>query len=291
LQRGCSQLDIDIQYRPVGSPHYGGVIERLIGSFMGRCRLLPGATQSNVVKRADYDPERNAALTLREFAAFFVNEIINVYHVKEHRTLEMAPLQKWSMLRKDTPQPDALPVGWEHWMLSTTFYPYETRRIRRTGIHMFRRQFWAEGLEEWIGDGVLRDVSYDPGDISKVYIIGPAGNVLVAYDTRSDARRISLIEARWLRRQGRMAYEASGMIEQLDSGLATRQKLITTATTATRNARRQSAIDEGRKVRGVNVPVASESCNAADALEGEVIDFSLPVPIFGTYRKGGTCHE
>lgn len=292
LQRGCSQLGIDIEYRPIDSPHYGGVIERLIGTFMGKCRLLPGTTQSNVLKRADYDSERSASLTLREFSAFFINEIVNVYHVKVHRTLEMAPLQKWNLLRQGTSSFDALPSGWEYWMLPTTFYPCEKRLIRRTGIEMFCRHFWADGLEEWIGDGVLREVSYDPGDISKVFIIGPDGSVLVARDTRRDACQISLIESRWLRKQRQIAYESSGLRDQLDSGLTTRQQVIASATKATKSALRQSAIDKGRRERGMNVPThANETSDKPDVIEGEFIDFSLPIPTFEGYRKGGSEHD
>ncbi|MBE1162997.1 Mu transposase C-terminal domain-containing protein [Dyella acidiphila] len=284
LQRGCSQLGIDIQYRPVGSPHYGGIIERLIGTFMGKCRLLPGATQSNVVKRADYDSESNAALTLREFVTFLVNEIVSVYHAKVHRTLEMAPLQKWKALEKEVSVSEALPAGWEHWMLPTTFYPYEMRLIRRTGIQMFHREFWAEGLNEWVGDKIPREVSYDPSDISKVFIIGPAGNVLVAHDTCKDARQISLAEMRWLRKLGHVEYESSGLLEVLDGGLETRQQLITNAIQATKGARKQSAIKKLHKDRGISIPPAIESCEVPVTIEGEFIDFSLPVPTFGVHR-------
>jgi putative transposase len=41
LRRGCEQYGITIDYRPVRTPHYGGHIERLIGTMMGRVHLLP----------------------------------------------------------------------------------------------------------------------------------------------------------------------------------------------------------------------------------------------------------
>jgi putative transposase len=86
LQRGCSELGIDMQQRPVGSPHYGAIIERAIGTFMGKCRLLPGSTHRNVSERGDYDAEGKAVMTLQQFTAFFVNEIL-IYHATKHRTL------------------------------------------------------------------------------------------------------------------------------------------------------------------------------------------------------------
>lgn len=36
LKRGCEQYGIAIDYRPVRTPHYGGHIERLIGTMMGK---------------------------------------------------------------------------------------------------------------------------------------------------------------------------------------------------------------------------------------------------------------
>src|SRR6185312_4123717 len=107
----CEQIGTDIEYRPVGSPHYGGIIERLIGIFMGKCRLLPGATHSNVVQRGDYDAEDKAALTLQEFKAFLVNEIVNVYHLKEHRSLELPPAAKRTEPPATSHNPAALPSG------------------------------------------------------------------------------------------------------------------------------------------------------------------------------------
>jgi putative transposase len=44
LRRGCEQYAIAVDYRPVRTPHYGGHIERLIGTMMGKVHLLPGTT-------------------------------------------------------------------------------------------------------------------------------------------------------------------------------------------------------------------------------------------------------
>jgi putative transposase len=40
LRRGCEQYGIALEYRPVRTPHYGGHIERLIGTMMGKVHLL-----------------------------------------------------------------------------------------------------------------------------------------------------------------------------------------------------------------------------------------------------------
>jgi putative transposase len=46
LARGCAQFGIELIYRPAGRPHFGGHIERSIGTLMSRFKTLPGATGS-----------------------------------------------------------------------------------------------------------------------------------------------------------------------------------------------------------------------------------------------------
>src|SRR5690625_6528229 len=66
LVRGCAQHGITLDYRPVGRPHYGGIVERVIGTAMEAIHELPGTTFSNPTQRGEYDSEKMAALTLTE---------------------------------------------------------------------------------------------------------------------------------------------------------------------------------------------------------------------------------
>lgn len=95
FRRGCEQYGILLSYRPVGSPHFGGTIERLIGSMVGQCHLLPGTTKNSVKSKGDYDPQKKAALTLSEVRRWFVEQLLGRYHVREHRALRIPPLRAW----------------------------------------------------------------------------------------------------------------------------------------------------------------------------------------------------
>lgn len=53
LRRGCEQHGIKLSYRPPGHPHYGGIVERIIGTAMQRVHELPGTTFSNPGQRGD----------------------------------------------------------------------------------------------------------------------------------------------------------------------------------------------------------------------------------------------
>ena len=56
LRRGCEQHGIPLRYRPPGQPHFGGIIERLIGTMMQMVHELPGTTISST---ADHGGQRD----------------------------------------------------------------------------------------------------------------------------------------------------------------------------------------------------------------------------------------
>lgn len=248
LGRGCSEFGISLQYRPVGSPHYGGIIERLIGTFMGRCRLLPGATQSNVVARGEYDAEAKATMTLSEFRAFFVNEIL-IYHTSTHRTLMVPPIKKWEELIADKPIERTIPEGWRAGQVRLAFYPHQERLVRRTGLQLWGRHYWASGLAEWVGTEERRKVFYDPGDIRYVYLRGPDGQVLRAACTQNDAAQLSLED--WLRhgKACRAIGRDPALLAQRDEGVRYRTALIEGSKQARKQAHRADAVRTGHHQR------------------------------------------
>lgn len=95
FRRGCEQYGILLTYRPVGSPHYGGSIERLIGTMVGQCHLLPGTTKNSVKARRDYESSRHAALTLSQVRSWFVEQLLGRYHLLPHRMLRIPPEAAW----------------------------------------------------------------------------------------------------------------------------------------------------------------------------------------------------
>lgn len=49
----CEDWGIVVEYRPPGATHFGGHIERLIGTAMGAVHVLPGTTQSSAAEKGD----------------------------------------------------------------------------------------------------------------------------------------------------------------------------------------------------------------------------------------------
>lgn len=235
--RGCQSVGIDVQYRPVGSPHYGGIIERLIGTMMGKCRLLPGTTHRNIQERGDYDAEAQAVMTLSEFRRWFVSEIVTQYHPREHRVLKAPPLAEWRRLSEKYGEPRVLAGQWIAFEVFVAFLPGDNRVIQRDGVHVNAIRYWHAALTEWIGDGLHHFVHYDPRDIRYVYLRSPSGQVVRAEAITPGIPEMSLAEWRAHRRERSLLAKDPTLQALRDSGLIDRRAMIESSREATRKAR------------------------------------------------------
>jgi putative transposase len=79
LERECREYGISLTFRPPQTPHFGGHIERLIGTIMGDLHLLPGTTFGFVKSRGEYKSAANASLTLRDYCPKYVDIIAAIF--------------------------------------------------------------------------------------------------------------------------------------------------------------------------------------------------------------------
>ena len=174
LIRGCQEYGITLEHRPPAQPHFGGHIERLIGTMMGATHLLPGTTHSNVQEKAAYDSGSRAALTLPELERWLTLQIAGVYHLSVHSALGKTPLSAWQDGVARRKQPLRVPVSAEE--LFQDFLPATPRIIQRDGIHFHKIRYWDNVLSPWAGR--LKKpllVKYDPRNLSRVYVRDPNG--------------------------------------------------------------------------------------------------------------------
>ena len=179
LRRGCEQYGIAIDYRPVRTPHYGGHIERLIGTMMGKVHLLPGSTFSDVKAKGEFDSEKTSAMTLPELERWLGHAIAGVYHRDPHRALATSPLAAWergiigdaNVLGRGSPA-----TVTDSRRLLIDFLPIERRMVRREGISLHSIAYQSDVLRAWIGERQKMIVRYDPRDLSRIYLLAPDGN-------------------------------------------------------------------------------------------------------------------
>lgn len=181
LQRGCDEHGMTLILRPVRQPRYGGHIERLIGTMMGRVHLLPGTTGSNPQDKGAYPSEAEAVMTLGELERWLAIEICDQYHHRVHRSLGRRPAAAWSeAMRIAFAGLGALPGDIEQFTVS--FLPFEMRKLRRDGLHLFNIRYWDPVLPVLAKLGETMVVRYDPRNLSKVYVQSRDGNyVPIAY--------------------------------------------------------------------------------------------------------------
>lgn len=238
LRRGAQEYGIKLFYRPKGRPHFGGHIERLIGTMMGECHILPGTTFSDIAARGEYDSEGKATMTLKELDHWLAHQIIGRYHNKVHKSLGRPPIAVWNELATGLDVPLRRPDSEQ--MFFYEFLPYELRKIRRDGIELFGIRYWDNVLTLWAGitDGKFT-VRYDPRDMSVVFVQSPEGEYWPVRYANIGHPAVTLWEYRHIRKklleQGRSETNEKAIFESVE----TQREIVESATSKSKSARRQ----------------------------------------------------
>lgn len=174
LLRGCQEYGIILEHREPGQPHYGGHIERLIGTMMGEVHFLPGTTFSNPTQKGDYDAEARAALSLPELERWLALQIAGIYHLSRHSALQMTPLRAWQEGVAKRKQPIRYPISPDGFFLD--FLPAVRRKVQKDGIHFHNIRYWHSVLSPWAGrlEKSLW-VKFDPRNLERLHVQDPDG--------------------------------------------------------------------------------------------------------------------
>lgn len=167
LERKCRDYHIDLQIRPKGQPHFGGHIERYIGTLMGEVKLLPGTTFANVHEKDDYDSAKHSCMTLAEIDAWILRQILGVYHQEVHSELNMPPIEAFRRSNFAEHKPKLADLDEQQVLLD--FLPFKHRNISNKGIELFRIKYRSQVLNKWCNDGNKYKIVYDPRNMSQVY--------------------------------------------------------------------------------------------------------------------------
>ena len=241
LLRGCNEYGIRIVHRPPARPHFGGHIERLIGTTMGAVHLLPGATFSSVDQKGSYDSEARAVLTMPELERWLALQIAGIYHLFHHSELERSPLEAWQEGVSKRKQPFRQPVDSEEFFLD--FLPAVPRLVQKDGIHFHEIRYWASVLSPWAGR--LKEpllVKYDPRNIARVYVRDPNGkHWAIPY---SDLRQppIALWELLEVRKRFRQSGRRSENERAIFDAVLEQRRIVATAAKTSRQRRRNERV-------------------------------------------------
>lgn len=182
LKKACDEYSIELSWRPVATPHWGGHIERLLGTLLKEIHALPGTTFSNIKNRKYYNSEKKATLTLTELDKWITEYIVNIYHKRIHTGIGTSPINKYR--EGIFGSKEQLGVGlpsriMDEKKLRIDFLPYFERAILRYGVLIDHINYYSDILKKYINSTehlqnkartkkkfIFRK---DPRDISVIY--------------------------------------------------------------------------------------------------------------------------
>lgn len=185
LKKAALNYGIDLNFRPVATPHFGGHIERLLGTFSKEIHDLPGTTFSNSQDRKNYNSNKNASFTLSEFEKWLIIYITKIYHTKIHSGINTSPLEKYKKGiygDKNSIGRGIPPRILNERRVRIDFMPIVKRTIQEYGVLIDHIHYYSDVLRNYIhdenmkGDKIQHIFRRDPRDISIIYFFDPNQN-------------------------------------------------------------------------------------------------------------------
>lgn len=184
FHHSCLAYGINLEFRPVKQPRYGGHIERMLGTLLREIHDLPGTTFSSIKDREGYDAEKHAVMTKSEFETWLVTLICKVYHQRLHASIGMTPLKKWEIGIFGNGEVQGVgvpPRPGDRLTILLDFLPTFRRTVQTFGVTIDGMRYYAEALRPWINaenseTGKKLDLVFrrDPRDISTIWLFDPA---------------------------------------------------------------------------------------------------------------------
>lgn len=178
----CKENNLEINWRPLKRPQYGGHIERLAGTLNKKIHALPGTTFSNTKERGEYDSEGKACFTITELERWFAVLVLEIYHNERHSALGMSPRQQYEIgvFGDETTPGSGLPdIIEDAQRLRLSLLPSFSRTVQRDGVSLDGITYFHDCLRQWVNvkddSGLKKALSFrrDPRDISVLYFYDP----------------------------------------------------------------------------------------------------------------------
>ena len=249
FERGCAQHGISIEWRPPGLPHFGGVVERVIGTLMQLVHALPGTTFSNPALRGGYDSDKTACLTLEELERWLAVALAKYYHLRPHAGMDgETPLHRYEEgLHALAAVGKTIPMPRDPRTFLIDFLPVVRRSLQRDGITVDHITYYSDALRPWIQ---LRNqpapllIRRDPRDLSRIFVLDAENNAYLEIPYRMLSRpAITLWEHKLarkrLREQRRTAIDEASLFAAVDEMRKIERKAGTLTRTARRNRTRR----------------------------------------------------
>lgn len=280
FSKSCEAHGIALEFRPVRRPHYGGHIERILGTFMKEVHGVSGTTFSNTKEKDTYKSEAEAVMTLDEFEAWLINYIVNVYHKRVHSALGMSPIQKWRLgILGDSHHEGSgypqMPVDEESLLLD--FLPSEKRTIQHNGVTIDGLRYYDVALNMYINSSDERGKSKeylfrrDPRNIGKIWFYDPK---LKRYFPIPFADQSLPDMSIWEYKQARQLLKDKNETlmhsQQINDALTEMREMVKQSAERTKKARRQAQRQKVHAKSEVIIPTSLPESKPAEVVKAPV---------------------
>ncbi|MEL6439833.1 MAG: Mu transposase C-terminal domain-containing protein [Cyanobacteria bacterium J06621_8] len=183
LEDACRELKVNLEFCPVRTPWYKATVERYFGSIQTQLSgKIPGSC-SKFLAENDYDPKKQAVITLNELQEIIHIFLIDIHNQNSHTKLKSTRASVWNHGVQS--YPISLPSSDDN--LKVLLGDIEERTISRKGIefkHLFYNSDRLQALRDRYeaGDFRKRDnirgkekakFKYNRNDISVIHVFDP----------------------------------------------------------------------------------------------------------------------
>lgn len=182
LKALADRFNIIIQYCPRKQPWFKPHIERFIGTLnRAVAHKLPGTTFADIFEKDDYDPAKNAVITLSGLRKLIFKWIADDYHQSLHRVLHDTPANVW----RDSPGSDNPYVPDNPFELQFMFSRTDTRMLTHKGIEFYGLPYNSDALGDLrnrYGAEFEVTIRYDAEDLGAIFVVHPNGQSHIRVD-------------------------------------------------------------------------------------------------------------
>ncbi|MBO1519393.1 Mu transposase C-terminal domain-containing protein [Oceanisphaera pacifica] len=175
LELVCLELGINVQYNPVRKPWLKPMIERLFGSINSSLLTnIPGKTFSNLLKKEEYHPNKDAIMHFSTFVEHFHQWVIDLYHQNADSRKRYIPALSWKKGYEYLPP--AQVADEDLCKLEVIIGLASQRQLRRGGIHIYNLRYDSEELSSYRKNYAYEKqspkvlIKINPDDISSIYV-------------------------------------------------------------------------------------------------------------------------
>lgn len=269
----------------------GAIIERLIGTFVGKMHMLPGTTWSNPKHRGNYRSDFTAVLGVGEFERWMVTQVVEYLHTPHRGLDQLTPVQVWHQ-------------GWEASSLKTppliqneretrvSFLPFKFATATREGLQLNGETYRDTTINDLIRRHARVQVHYDPRDLSRVWVRNPFNNKLIEVPWKDRNKHpYSLVFRKAWRTSNRRLGRSPEMQQMAQEARSAGRDIIMKATENTR--RRERDKDTSEKTRhkqakqdlGSKTPPNPAQVETNGDAPNNKVDWSAPPKRYRTWSR------